>query len=290
MKQFAAWVIGRGYRAGLVAGALALIPLLGIIGSGVLVLAALKRGSAAGWNAAAMGLLVLLLAGWLGGSSPAAALFAALVLWAPALSLAGLLRRSGSLSLCVQVAVVGGLLLAVGLMVSIGQGNAGWAGRLIGELRPLMADTGAGDELFRVMLGILPGALAGSLMIAALLALFVGMSLHASLGRPGAFGVAFRGLRLGRVLAGLTLACLLALLATGQLLFGSLLAVMTAGLALQGLAAIHDTAARRRWPQGLIGVVYLLLIFMMGIAGPLLAAVGVTDNWVNFRGRGRNGA
>ncbi len=42
MKQFAEWVVGREYRAGLVAAALALIPLLGIIGSGALVLATLN--------------------------------------------------------------------------------------------------------------------------------------------------------------------------------------------------------------------------------------------------------
>ena len=81
MKQFAEWVVGREYRAGLVAAALALIPLLGIIGSGVLVLATLKRGPAAGWGAAAVATAVLLVASWIGGATPLSAMVAALVLW-----------------------------------------------------------------------------------------------------------------------------------------------------------------------------------------------------------------
>jgi hypothetical protein len=290
MKQFAEWVTGRDYRAGIFAGALALIPLLGILGSGLLVLTALKRGGWAGWGATAVAALVLLVAGRLGGSPAMAGLIAALVLWAPAVALAGLLRRAGSLSLCVQVAIVGGLLLAGLLGASLGQGDAGWTARLLEGLRPFIADSGAGDEVMQVMIGILPGAVAGSVMIAALLALFIGMSLHASLVSPGAFGKAFRSLRVGRVLAGLAVVMMVALLFTGQLVFGSLLAVMTAGLSLQGLASIHDMAARRRWPPGIIGVVYVLLIFMMGITGPLLASLGVVDNWIEIRGRGQPGS
>jgi hypothetical protein len=290
MKQFAEWVTGREYRAGLVAGALALIPLFGIVGSGLLVLTVLKRGGWSGWGATGVAALVLVLAGRLGGSPAAASLFAALVLWAPAVALAGLLRRSGSLSLCVQAAMIGGLVLTALLGASLGQGNADWAARLMEGLRPFLADSGAGDELMRVMIGILPGALAGSLMIAALLALFIGMSLHASLVRPGAFGAAFRSLRVGRVLAGLAVVTMIALLFTGQLVFGSLLAVMTAGLSLQGLASIHDMSARRRWPPGIIGLVYVLLIFMMGVVGPLLASLGVVDNWIELRGPGQPGS
>jgi len=287
MKQFAEWVIGRDYRAGLVAAALALIPLLGILGSGVLVLATLKRGAAAGWGAAAVATVVLLVASWIGGAAPVSALVAALVLWAPAVGLAALLRRSGSLSMCAQLATVGGLILAGFLIATLDQGNGGWSGRLLQELRPLMDESGAGDELLTVMLGILPGALAASLMLAALLGLFVGMSLHASLAGSGAFAAAFRALRLGRILAGMTLILLVLVIATGQLAFASLLTVASAGLALQGLGAIHDMAARRKWPAGVIGVVYLVLIFMMGAAAPMLAAIGLADNWIDFRGRGQ---
>jgi hypothetical protein len=286
MKQFAEWVIGRDYRAGLVAAALALIPLLGILGSGVLALATLKRGPAAGWGAAAVATVVMLVASWVGGAAPVSALIAALVLWAPAVGLAALLRRTGSLSMCAQVATVGGLVLAGFLTATLDQGNAGWSGRLLQELRPLMDESGAGEELLTVMLGILPGALAASLMIAALLGLFVGMSLHASLAGSGAFAAAFRGLRLGRILAGVALLLLVLVIASGQLAFASLLTVVSAGLALQGLGAVHDVAARRQWPVGVIGVVYLVLIFMMGVAAPVLAAIGLADNWIDFRGRG----
>ncbi|MGB5210984.1 MAG: hypothetical protein WBO47_03530 [Gammaproteobacteria bacterium] len=290
MKQFAEWVVGREYRAGLVAAALALIPLLGIIGSGVLVLATLKRGPAAGWGAAAVATAVLLVASWIGGATPLSAMIAALVLWAPAVGLATLLRGTGSLSMCAQMATVGGLLAAGFLIASLDQSGGGWSGRLLQELQPLMAETGAGDEMLQVMLGILPGALAASLMLAALLGLFVGMSLHASLAGSGAFAIAFRSLRLGRVLAGLAVVLLVLVIASGQLAFASLLTVAVAALALQGLGAVHDMAARRQWPAGVIAVVYLVLIFMMGFAAPLLAAIGLADNWIDFRGRGETSA
>jgi hypothetical protein len=284
MKQFAAWVTGRVYRAGLVAAALALIPPFGVIGSAVLVLATLRNGSQAGWAGAAIGTVILLVIGVAGGANPVSALFAAMVFWAPAIGLAALLRRTGSLSTCLQGAVVGGLLLAASWMMAIGTGDSAWTQTLAQEIQPLLEGAGAGTR--ELVLAILPGVLAGSLMLAALLALFLGMWLQAGLTSPGAFGDAFRQCRLGRVVAALTAGILLAGLATRQVAFANLLMVCMSAMVVQGLAVAHGLAHVRGWSQGVLVAVYVVLIFGVSLAAPLLAFVGLLDNWGNFRRRG----
>jgi hypothetical protein len=284
MKQFAAWVTGRVYRAGLVAAALALIPPFGVIGSAVLVLATLRNGSQAGWGGALVGTAVLLLLSLAGGANPVSALFAALVFWAPAIGLAALLRRTGSLSTALQGAVIGGLLLAGSWVLAIGTGDSAWTQTLAAELQPLLEGAGAGTRELVIL--IMPGVLAGSLMLAALLALFLGMWLQAGLSSPGAFGKAFRECRLGQVIAALTVVIMLAGFATRQVAFANLLMVAMSALVIQGLAVIHGLAHLRGWSQGVLVAVYVVLIFGVSLAAPLLAVAGLLDNWGDFRRRG----
>jgi len=158
VKQFAEWVTRRAYRAGIIAAALALVPLLGVAGSGLLVLTSLRRGSGAAWLAAAIATLVLLVASAAGGA------------------------------------------------------------------------------------GVLAAALAG-------------------------------------------LAVLVGGIATGQTIFANLMVVVLFSFALQGLALVHAFSAARGWPSGVLALVYVMLLFGMSVVAPLLAVVGMVDNWLNFRGR-----
>jgi len=284
MKQFAAWVSGRIYRAGLVAAALGLMPVLALIGSGLLVLTTLRGGSPAGWGAAAVGTAVLLAASVVSGGDPAVAFFAALVFWAPAIGLSELLRRTGSLSTCVQSAVIGGLLLTASWIFAMGSGDGAWTRALRDELRPLLQ--GASDETLGLVMALMPSALAGSLMLAAVLALFFGMWMQASLISPGAFGKAFRECRLGRVISGITVVVVIAAFLTGQTAFVNLTVVAGFAFVLQGLAVAHALVHAKGWSQRPLVAMYAVLFLVFSVAAPLLAIVGVLDSWVDFRGRG----
>lgn len=282
MKQFADWITQRGYRAGLAAAALALVPLLGIVGSGLLVLTSLRRGSGSAWLAAVIATAVLLVASAAGGAQPAAAALAGLVFWAPAVGLAEILKRSGSLSVALQTATGLAAILAVLWIWTA----AGHVPEVLGQqLTPLLEQSGFEPEAVQMMLALVPGVMALTLMLSAVGGLLLGMYWHASLSSPGALGVAFRGLRLGRTFAALGLVVLVGGLATNNLMFANLLVLALTAFALQGLALIHAAAAARHWPRAALPVVYILLVFGMSIMAPVLALFGMLDNWLDFRGR-----
>lgn len=282
MKQFADWVTRRAYRAGLVAAALALVPPLGIVGSGVLVLTSLRRGTGLGWAAAAMATLVLLLVAVAGGADPLSAVFAGLVFWAPAVGMAEVLRKSGSLDLCVQIAVIVGLLLTAMWLTAAG---GAWTKTLADEVRPLLEGSGFEPEAIAAVLILVPGVMAMSLVLAALSGLFLGMYWQAALTSPGALGTAFRRLRVGRLLAAIGLVVLVGGLVTGHAAFANLLLILATGFMLQGLAIVHGLAARRQWPPGALILLYMLLVFGMSLMAPLLAVFGLVDNWLDLRSR-----
>lgn len=282
MKQFADWVTRKGYRAGFIAAALALVPLIGVAGSGLLVLTSLRRGSAAAWMAAATATLVLLAASAAGGAGILAAALAGLVFWAPAVGLAEILKRTGSLSVTFQVAMGVSLLMA-GLW-SLASGN-GLSEALAQQLTPWLEGRGFDSETIQSLLALVPGTMAMTLLIAALSGLLLGMWWHAALSSPGALAKAFRGLRLGRVFAAIGLAVLAGGIVTGQTIFANLMVVVLFSFAIQGLALIHAIGAARNWPTGVLALTYVMLFFGMSIVAPLLAVVGMLDNWLNFRGR-----
>lgn len=282
MKQFADWLTQRSYRVGLVAAALALIPLLGILGSALLVLTALRRGSAVAWSGAAIATLILLLASVAGGSPPIAALLAGLVFWAPAVGLAEILKRSGSLSLAIQAATVGAAALSLLWIVTAGGDVPAVLGQ---QLMPVLEGAGFERDAVEMMLLLVPGVMALTLMLAATGGLLLGMGWHASLSSPGALGSAFRQLRLGKVLAAVGLAVLLGGLLTNSPFFANLLIIVLFAFGLQGLALVHAVAAVRKWPPAALGVVYVLVIFGLSVVAPVLALLGITDNWLDFRRR-----
>lgn len=282
MKEFADWVTRRGYRAGFIAAALALVPLLGVAGSGLLVLTSLRRGSATAWIAAVVATLVLLAASMAGGAGILAATLAGLVFWAPAVGLAEILKRTGSLSVTVQVAMAVSLLMAGLWTMASGGGVSAALGQ---ELTPWLKARGFDSDTIQSLLALVPGTMAVTLLIAALAGLLLGMWWHALLSSPGALGQAFRGLRLGRAFAAIGLVVLVGGIVTKQTIFANLMVVVLFSFALQGLALVHAIGAVRKWPNGIYALVYLMLLFGMSFVAPLMAVVGMLDNWLDFRGR-----
>jgi len=282
VKEFADWVTRRAYRAGFIAAALALVPLLGVAGSGLLVLTSLRRGSGPAWIAAATATMVLLVASAAGGAGMLAAAVAGLVFWAPAVGLAEILKRTGSLSVACQVATGLSLLMA-GLWTLASDG--GLSAALGDQLTPWLQGRGFDPATVQSLLSLVPGTMAMTLLMASLAGLLLGMWWHAALSSPGALGQAFRSLRFGRVFAAIGLAVLAGGIVTGQTVFANLMVVVLFAFALQGLALIHAAGAVKKWPSGVLALVYVMLVFGMSVVAPLLAVAGIVDNWLDFRGR-----
>ncbi len=287
MESLTRWVASREYRAGLAAAALSLVPLLSFLSGGVLVLMRLQKGAAAGWRAGAIATAVILLVGIAAGGQFLVAASAAAV-WFPALALAGQLAGSGSFSRAALAALAGSAGVAVVAQSLIRDPVAVW-GPLIGEVLAAVApeETAVSPDLVTVLAQAMPGIMSASLFLAVMVALMLGMFWHASLTSPGAFGNAFRNLRLGKVPVIVTGLVYLAAQALGWPVGRSLVLVLFAGLALQGIAVAHGVAAARGWPSLVLGVMYVSVLIAAPYALMALAMLAVADTWLDFRARAR---
>lgn len=294
MKSFADWIVGSIFRVGILAAAFTLMPMIGFVGSGVLVLASLKRGPIFGLTSGGIATAALLLMGLALGQGVEVAVGAVLLFWVPALGLAELLRRTGQLGpslTLATLAAMGIVLLWFGLS---GNSESSFSMALAEELRPLLqqglVDSANEDQVLELLVAMLPGLLAGSLMLIAVLGLLTGMWWHASINSPGALGDAFRSLRLGGLLGIVALGIILAMAANGGVVFKNLLMVLVVTYLIQGIAVLHGIAHWRKWPSGALVAVYVLMVVGLGFMAPALAMVGLTDTWADFRGRARGAA
>lgn len=203
--------------------------------------------------------------------------------------LAILLKRTGSLNLCFQVAVTGVAVAVVMIHLALPDPAGVWVELLRHVLQSMAAAglsiTGDTDAMIAVWARTMWGALAALALATALGALFLGCWWQTLLDSPGKFGAEYRLLRLGRVLGmGVTLLFIAALWSDSALV-ASLAWVAFAALSFQGLAAAHRSKAGGRLNRGWLAAIYVLLIvpLSMSVTVLVLAIWGFADNWLRPR-------
>jgi hypothetical protein len=294
-RAIAAWLTERPWRAAVAivfCGALSqlLLPFT-LLASAIPVLSALRFDARIGLGVAAIGAAS---ASWIVYSLAPSVLpgtFPGIVLsfFGP-VALALLLKRTGSLNLCYQVAVlVAGALLVV-VHVSLEDPVAVWKAPLT-QLLDSMQAAGLNtqsdrDALVESLARSMWGAL-GALTLAFVFGTLLLGRWWDSLLRtePGAFGSEYRQLRLGTAL-GVTVTALFVLaLTTDIVLVASLAWVAFVALAFQGLAAAHRSRAGGRLSRGWLAAIYLLLVVPLSMIQTLfvLASWGFADNWLRPR-------
>lgn len=298
MKAFATWVMKGRMQAVIAATVLAVLALLvtplALLSAAVVALTVLRQG----WREGLLVVVSALLAiGGLGGllfQMPLATAIVGAVLWVPAAILGGVMGRTGSLRLAIEVAVVGAAAV-VGLQyLLMADPSAFWRDALneflVQRIDPetlQAADVGA---LVELLAGWMPGGVAATWLLGVIASLLLARYWASLLDRPGAFGEEFRELRFGRWLL-LLLPVLLALgvLATGgePNLIGQLYLVGMVLFLLQGVSVAHglvaDFGASPAWLVGL----YMLLIFVAPHGATMVALAGYADGWLDFRARAR---
>jgi hypothetical protein len=285
MRAFAEWLSSRRYRSALVATLCGLLPLLSIPSAAVIVLAGLRHGAREALIVLASATLFLMFARALTGGAPMTAVVWSAGIWLPVVGLAELLRRSRSLSLCLQVAVVGLVALALFLY---GAGEPVEQVRVALEAARAELGQMLGMELNAQQIAELAATFAAALFGGTLVTLMAGVFLGrwwASLLAQGSFAAEFRQLRMGRVLALAAAGAIVlyAFMRAPALL--SVLFIIGAGFLLQGLAVLHAAAATQGLHRAWLVVVYVALLFTAPYAGPVIALVGWLDSWVDLRAR-----
>lgn len=296
-RSLASWLTGNPVGAVLVTGLLGLLPLLGLgfaffLPGAVPALVALARGPRAGLGIAAGASLLLALAMWsVGRPLPVGLAYAGWVL-GPPLALGILLGRTGSLSLCLQVAVLAGLALLACLHASLGDPQEFWTPfvkDLVKEMqrRGLPMDLEQ-DGLVEMLSRTLWGWVTVLTMLLAMCALFLARWWQALSVPAGRFGAEFQQLRLGRALGVAAAAAVGVSLFVDRPLADDFARVFLGALMLVGLAAAHRYRAAGRLSGGWLWLTYALLVLAAPVMVAGLAGWGFVDNWMRSRPAAQN--
>ncbi|MGB5131344.1 MAG: hypothetical protein WBO00_01925 [Steroidobacteraceae bacterium] len=302
------WVTGHPARAFLAAGLAALISMLALpmaawLPAGVVVLALLAGGPVLA-VAAALGAVTGLLWVFLPAFGAGPAFIIAIAVLLPSYLAASALAATRSLSFVFQAATIGAGLLVLAIHGLLGDPQ-GVLMPLIAELEPMLqraAETLSqfGIERSPEQIGAATAhfawaTLAWMVLLHAMLAQFAGLWAFGQVREPGLFGREFRQLKLGRVVAWLTVAAFAVSLGA-QLAFGQswqpaddLVFVLAAAFLLQALAVVHGLRELQ-----VIGVLPVILAYIAVVLLPMaLVGIGFADTWVRFReryGRKQGGA
>lgn len=300
MRKLAEWVTAHPARGFLAAGlvallALPLLPMAAWVPAGVVALACLAQGPG---PAAAVGAGAGLAIYW--GFAPAfggaVALGIVVAVLLPAWLAAWSLATLRSLSLTYQAATLGAALLVLAIH--------GLAGNPVTALAPMIERAapvleqmsavlaqygvaGSASELGAATARVAWATLGWMVLLNAMLASFAGLWAFGKMREPGLFGREFQELRLGQVVAWLTVAAFAVSAGLPWLAGGSwqpaddVLFVLAAAFLLQALAVVHGL--RDAQVIGWIPVVFAYLA--VALVPMVMVGLGFADTWVRFRER-----
>jgi hypothetical protein len=293
-RTLASWIATNPGGAVVLTGLLGLLPLFGLgfaffLPGAVPALVVLARGPRAGVQVAAGASLLLGLAMWgLGRPIPVGLIYAVWVL-GPPLVLAGLLTRSGSLALCLQVSVLAGVVMVVLLHATLGDPEQFWA-PFVRDLAQEMQRRGLPmdleqDGLVETLARTLWGWVTVLTMLLAMCALFLARWWQTRLAAPaGRFGAEFQQLRLGVVLGVAAAVSIAASFLSERPLVDDLARLFMGALMVVGLAAAHRFKAEGRLNGAWLWAIYVLLVLAAPVMVAALAGWGFVDNWLRSQG------
>jgi hypothetical protein len=288
-RSFATWIADSPGPAVLVTGLLGLLPLFGLgfaffLPGAVPALVTLMRGPRAGLLVAAGASLLLALAMWAVGRPIPVGLVYSLWVLGPPLALGVLLQRSGSMTLCLQVAVLAGAGMVVLLHATLGDPERFWA-PFVRDLAEEMQRRGLPmdleeDGLVETLARTLWGWVTVLTVLLAMCALFLARWWQSRPQQAGQFGAEFRQLRLGVVLGVAAAVAIVASLLSESALVDDLARLFLGALTIVGLAAAHRFKASGRMSAGWLWLIYVLLVLAAPITVAVLAGWGFVDNWL----------
>jgi len=296
-RTFASWITANTGAAVFLTGLLGLLPLFGLgfaffLPGAVPALVTLARTPRDGVLVAAGASLLLALAMWsLGRPIPVGLIYASWVL-GPPLALGILLRRTGSMTLCLQVAMLAGVAMVVLLHAMLGDPEQFWA-PFVRELADEMRRRGLpmdleGEGLVETLARTLWGWVTVLTVLLAMCALFLARWWQTRPEQAGRFGAEFQQLRLGLALGVAAAAAIVASMLTEPPLVDDLSRLFLGGLTLVGLAAAHRYKAEGRLHGGWLWAIYGLLVLAAPVMVAALAGWGFVDNWLRSQHAARS--
>ncbi len=275
-----------------------ILPPLSHISGAVVALVALRNGANEAILVGAGAALMLVLMGFVASvDNTVTSLFAVsmvAVIWLPVIIAALVLRTWRSLTLSLTAVGVMALVSMLVFYLVIGDVK-GWWHTVLSSVFETMLQTQAMhlsgfevedwlNNIAAIMTGIVGAGLIYTLMINLCLARWW----QALLFNPGGFRQEFHGLRLDwRIAAAALPFAVLSNIGPDviQSYCQDAMVIIMALFSLSGLALVHAVVAFKQWPKMVLGIMYALTIFLLPQLVVILAAMGLTDSWLDFRRR-----
>ena len=283
MQAIANWLVARPQNA--VVGLAVTLPLpLQLAGGVAMALIVLAHG----WRQAAIEALIaamLVVAIFLvSGQTAATAVGMLVVTWLPVMALVAVLVATRSVTMLMQLTVIAAVVGLLGFAVVVADPELFWQPylQLLQEIfkeRGLQVDATVMNADVMTMSAVLAfWLLYSSCML-------LGYALYRGLPRDTAEFGRFRDMRYGQVIALATaLAWLLSYVVESTVL-QNIASVLLVAFLMQGLALLHWMRHVEIIPVAAVIAVYALLPFLQVLLVMVLAVVGYTDAWIDFRRR-----
>ncbi|QDG58362.1 hypothetical protein [Pseudomonas sp. NIBRBAC000502773] len=283
MRALAEFIMRGRVQATLVVAGCAVLPLLFWLGAAAGCLVLLRRGSDA-LSVLGLGLLSVLVS-WHFLQDPTA-----LLVLLGSCSLALVLRAGHSWNRVLLVSAAVGLLCAVSLGTVFGSFIESLA-QTFQHVLPLVmgesyekfsADQKAALASLAVPMLIISTAV--SVQVFSVLCLILGRYWQALLYNPGGFGSEFRAIRIPKrvALSLLAVMCVAPFIGWHTLI---LLPLCGVPLFFAGLSLIHGLVAQKRLASFWLVGIYVTVLPLMHLIGPLLVVLAIVDSLIDFRGR-----
>lgn len=286
MREVLVWLLAMRGRLALVVAGMSVIGLAVPVASGLCAFCCLAKTPRQATETAVLGAALFGALQWIGGGpiwTVTATLFLLLML---VVALATTIRRFNSLNLALQlISVLALLSVLVWALVLPGVPTALQAYVDSYVLLLEQAQMPVDHDALEVLLAFAPVFLVGSAYLALLISVVLGRYWQSLMSAPGGFGEEFRGFRLG-LIAGVP--ATFGLVAGLILRWPSLINLaLLCGLifCVQGLAVAHAMAKTWNIGKAPLVVMYVMLVPVGQIVVPLIATVGLVDNWFDLRKR-----
>ncbi len=298
MRALASYIMRGPLQAMLVTAALAMVSLVPVLGA-VSILSGAAVALATMRHGAKQGLLVIL------GASTVAGIFMyftfgsliltavfSLLLWLPLWILALVLRSTSSWSKVLDASAIIGIVGVVLFYLVIPDPVQFWR-ETLGQMLVLMSEQGGTDlppieDQLAAISEWITGMLAAALVISYISSVAVARWWQAMLFNPGGFRREFHALRLDRN----STFGLMAIVVLSSLNFGTISALASDALLIAfavysvvGLAIAHAIVAITGRKGTWLFALYVFMFVLPPQAMMVLAIAGVSDTWLDFRGR-----
>lgn len=302
MQAFGSFILRGRTQALLVATVAAvlalLIPLLSHISGAVIALVTLRKGFREGLLILAGLGLILGIVGYFSTVSlhmvKAFLVSTVLIVGLPVVMSAEVLRVRRSMGEALAVTALLSAAVLLGFYIMVGDVAGWWRGVLENLLAPVLENapmpvTGAEQaQIIGSVAAVMSGFMVAAIAYSTMINLFIGRWLQAMLFNPGGFREEFHSLRLGRPAAIFAAVAIgLAAVASGGVsgFAVNLLILAVAVFSIHGLAMVHGIVGLTQAHKGWLYALYISMLFIPPQIMVVLAALGFTDSWIDFRSR-----